>query len=74
MPTSPQVAAVEFYCNGAFDLDFHKEPGAKKLPPKSLVTITSDAQALGAKETTLTSAGDLAEYLCARATHRAHDH
>lgn len=57
------VAAVEFYCNGAFDLDFHKEPGAKKLPPKSLVTITSDAQALGAKETTLTSAGDLAEYL-----------
>ena len=60
------VSAVEFYCNGAFDLDFHKK--GKKMPPKSPVTITADAQALGAKETTLTSTGDLSEYLCVHAS------
>jgi hypothetical protein len=57
------VAAVEFYCNGAFDLDVHKNPKAKKLPPKNPVTVTTDARVLGASETILTSAADLAEYL-----------
>lgn len=62
------VAAVEFYCNGAFDLDTHKKKGSKKVPQKNPVTITAEAQALGAKETTLTSTADLAEYLCAGGT------
>jgi len=57
------VSAVEFYCMGAFDLDFEGKKKGKKLPAKTPVLITSDAQALGAKETTLTSAADLAEYL-----------
>jgi len=57
------VSAVEFYCMGAFDLDFEGKKKGKNLPAKTPVLITSDAQALGAKETTLTSAADLAEYL-----------
>ena len=48
------VAAVEFYCLGAFDLN---------TKPKGPVTITAEAQAFGATETRLTSASDLAEYL-----------
>ena len=48
------VSAVEFYCFGAFDLD---------SKPKGPVTITADCKVLGATETRLNSASDLAEYL-----------
>ena len=49
------VSAIEFYCNGAFDLDTFKKPGSKKVPPKNPVTITSDARAQLGKRATLSA-------------------
>ena len=48
------VAAVEFYCLGAFDLN---------TKPKGPVQTTAEAQVFGATETRLNSVADLAEYL-----------